>query len=158
MCIARDVILCPHLAFCSETQPMDLEGQQCSVQSFRVFKLIVREARFRTGNSPGSTFANAEALCVLDHVALHSASFTNTCSFYNNPFALVTSSLALHAVSAHEKEVAAAELVRVAASGGRIIILELMGYAHGYKETLRNVCAWQDVEVSTSSAEVKFGA
>lgn len=120
--------------------------------------LIVRQAKCSPGNAPEATFANAEALGVLDHVALHTASFTTTLPFDDNHFALVTSSLAIHNVSAHERKVAVAELARITAPGGRIIILELMGYAQGYKETLRKVCGWQDVEVSMAGAEVMFGA
>ena len=111
----------------------------------------------QAGNAPEATFANAKALGVLDHVALHTASFTTRLPFEDGHFALVTSSLAIHNVSTQERKAAITELARVTAQGGRMIILELMGYAAGYEDTLRGVCGWEDVQVSMGSAEVLFG-
>ena len=69
----------------------------------------------------------------------------------------MTSSLAIHEVSHKERKTVIMEPARVTAPGGRMIILELMGYAVGYEDTLRGVCDWGDVEVSTGSAEVVIG-
>lgn len=78
-------------------------------------------------------------------------------SFEEGHFALFTPSLAIHNVSAQERKAAIVELARVVVPEGRMIILELMGYAARYEETLRRVCGWKDVEVNMGSAEVLFG-
>ena len=92
----------------------------------------------------------------LDHVALHAASFTTMLPFGEVHFALGPSSLATHNVSAQRRKAAVAELARVVAPGGGIILLELMGYAAGYEEALRHVRGWKNVEVSMESAEVLY--
>ena len=69
---------------------------------------------------------------------------------------LVTSRFAIHDVSAQRRKAAVAELARVVAPGGGIILLELMGYAAGYEEALRHVRGWKNVEVSMESAEVLY--
>lgn len=116
-----------------------------------------QDAELLLGNAPEATFANAAALGVLDHVALHTNSFTTRLPFEDGHFALVTSSLAIHNVSAQERKYAIAELARVTSPGGQMIILELMGYVAGYEHTLHDVCGWEDVDVSMGSAKVLFG-
>ena len=108
----------------------------------------------QAGNAPEATLAYAKALGILDRVALHTASFATRLPFENGHFALVTSSLAIREFLHKERKTVIMELARVTAPGGRIIILEPMGYAVGYEDTLRGVCNWGDVEVSMGSAEI----
>lgn len=70
----------------------------------------------------------------LDHVALQAASFTTMLPLEEGHFALVTSRLATHNVSDQEWKAAVAELARVVAPGGRMIILELIDTLLGMRK------------------------
>jgi SAM-dependent methyltransferase len=110
----------------------------------------------QSGNSPEATYANTASLEVLDNVVLLTASFTEELPFADGVFALVTSSLALHNVDVQGRQRAIEELARVCKSGGKVVVVDLMGHPTGYVETLTSL-GWKDVSCEFAGVGSMFG-
>jgi SAM-dependent methyltransferase len=110
----------------------------------------------QTGNSPTATYANAACLGLLDHVVLHTANFIRDLPFKDGAFGVITASLSLHNVSATERQSAIDEMIRICAPGGCMIVLDLMGYVSGCRDSLARH-GWTDVSLEFGGAKVMFG-
>ena len=126
--------------------------QSCSP----VYGIDIFNTSDQSGNSPEATYANAASLEVLDNVVLHTASFTEELPFAVGVFSLVTSSLALHNVDIEGRKRAIVELARVCRPGGKVLIVDLMGYPKGYMETLTSL-GWKDITCEFAGVGSMFG-
>jgi SAM-dependent methyltransferase len=110
----------------------------------------------QSGNAPEATYANAACLGVLENIVLHTASFTEKFPFADGVFSLVTSSLAIHNVDAKGRNHAIEELVRVCRPGGRVLLVDLMGYPKEYADNL-TALGWTDVSYGFAGVGSMFG-
>lgn len=122
----------------------------------KAYGIDIFNANDQSGNSAEATYSNAASLGLLQHVALHEASFTTTLPFKDNAFTLVTSSLAIHNVSKDGRAKAIEEMARVCKPGGKIIILELAGYVGDYKDVLVRL-GWKNVKCEMAGLGATFG-
>lgn len=120
------------------------------------FAIDIFNTSDQSGNAPEATYANAASLEVLDNVVLHTASFTEELPFADGVFALVTSSLALHNVDIEGRQQAIRGLARVCRPGGKVLIVDLMGYPKGYMETLISL-GWKGVSCEFAGVGSMFG-
>jgi SAM-dependent methyltransferase len=109
----------------------------------------------QSGNSPEATYVNAASLQVLDQVVLHTADFT-ALPFADNQMSLVTASLSIHNASPVDRQHGISEICRVCRPGGRVLILDLMGYVADYEQILKSA-GWQDVHMAIGGMKVMFG-
>lgn len=121
-----------------------------------VYGIDIFNTSDQSGNSPEATYANAASLEVLDNVVLHTTSFTEELPFADGVFSLVTSSLALHNVDFQGRQQAIAELARVCRPGGRVLIVDLMGYPKGYMEILTSL-GWKEITCEFAGVGSMFG-
>ncbi|KAK5993563.1 hypothetical protein PT974_06997 [Cladobotryum mycophilum] len=111
----------------------------------------------QTGNSPNATYQNAEAMDVLNHTVLHTASFAERFPFADNTFSLITTNLALHNANKDGRITAMREMARVCKPGGRIVLVDLYGYFGDHKTVLQAL-GWKNVDVSLVGFRMMFGS
>lgn len=105
------------------------------------------------------TTANVDALDVAPWVVLHDASYDHAYPFMDNSFGLVTLSTVLHcAQGATKRKAIVKEMARVCRPGGKIMVLDLVGYMGGAKAALVEE-GWleKDIVLSMAAPEVMYG-
>jgi SAM-dependent methyltransferase len=110
----------------------------------------------QTGNNPAATYRNVAAADVLDYVVLNEASFTEPFPFEDGVFSLITSSLAIHNVAREGRSTAVAEIARVCAPGGTVIIVDLYGFFKDHVGVLKSL-GWEDVHVTRAGLRMMYG-
>jgi SAM-dependent methyltransferase len=110
----------------------------------------------QTGNDPTATYRNAAAVGVLDYAVLHEGSFTESFPFADGVFSLITSSLAIHNVAREGRRAALAEIARVCAPGGKVIIVDLYGFFKDHVGILKSL-GWEDVRVVAAGLRMMYG-
>ncbi len=121
-----------------------------------VYGIDIFNSLDQTSNSPLATFQNVAAANLLDHVVLHTGTFLDL-PFSDDSFGLITSSLAIHNVSAtKDRRRAITECARVTKPGGWILIVDLKGSVAVYEHTLREL-GWQSIERKWAGMKMMFG-
>ena len=110
----------------------------------------------QNGDSPEATYANAASLGTLENVVLHTASFAEDLPFADGIFSLITSSLAIHNVGVKGRKQAIQELARICKPGGKVLLVDLMGYPKEYAANL-TALGWTQVSYGFTGIGSMFG-